>query len=120
MLLSIVFIVAAALIIYYKQLSEGFEDQSRFAIMQKVGMTKKEIRSTVNSQVLTVFFAPLVLACVHLAFAFPMISKMLILFGIINTPLLFITNLVCVLVFALFYVLIYRLTARAYYAIVSA
>jgi putative ABC transport system permease protein len=119
-LLSIVFIVAAALIIYYKQLSEGFEDQSRFAIMQKVGMTKKEIRSTVNSQVLTVFFAPLVLACVHLAFAFPMISKMLILFGIINTPLLLITNLVCVLLFALFYVLIYRLTARAYYAIVSA
>lgn len=119
-LLSIVFLVAAALIIYYKQLSEGYEDQSRFAIMQKVGMTKKEIRSTVNSQVVTVFFAPLVMACLHLLFAFPMISKMLVVFGIDNNSLLLMTNLGCVLIFALFYVLIYRLTARAYYAIVSA
>ena len=117
--LSIVFMAAAALIIYYKQLSEGYEDQSRFNIMQKVGMTKKEIRSAVNSQVLTVFFAPLLLAGVHLAFAFPFVQKIIRIFGVMNTPLLICTSAVCFLVFALFYVFVYRGTARAYYAIVS-
>ena len=75
-LLSIVFISAAVLIIYYKQLSEGYEDQKRFAIMQKVGMTKREIRRSINSQVLTVFFAPLLMAVLHLAFAFPLVWKL--------------------------------------------
>lgn len=70
-LLGVVFVFAAVLIIYYKQISEGYEDQSRFAIMQKVGMTKREIRKSINSQILTVFFLPLILAGVHLAFAFP-------------------------------------------------
>jgi putative ABC transport system permease protein len=119
-ILSIVFIAAAALIIYYKQLSEGYEDQSRFGIMQKVGMTKEEIKSTINSQVLTVFFAPLLLAGLHLAFAFPFIQKIIRLFGVMNTPLLIGTNVICFLAFALFYVVVYRATARAYYAIVSA
>ena len=118
-ILSIVFISAAALIIYYKQLSEGYEDQSRFGIMQKVGMTKSEIRSAVNSQVLTVFFAPLLLAGVHLAFAFPFVQKIVRLFGVMNVPLLILTNVVCFLAFALFYVFVYRATARAYYAVVS-
>lgn len=118
-ILSIVFIAAAALIIYYKQLSEGYEDQSRFGIMQKVGMTKCEIKSAVNSQVLTVFFAPLLLAGVHLAFAFPFVQKIVRLFGVQNTPLLIVTNAVCFLAFALFYMFVYRETAKAYYAIVS-
>lgn len=118
-ILSIVFIAAAALIVYYKQLSEGYEDESRFGIMQKVGMTKTEIKSAVNSQVLTVFFAPLLLAGVHLAFAFPFVQKMVRLFGVTNTPLLIFTNLACFLAFALFYVFVYRGTAKAYYAIVS-
>jgi putative ABC transport system permease protein len=117
--LSIVFVAAAALIIYYKQLSEGYEDQSRFSIMQKVGMTKREIKSAINSQVLTVFFAPLLLAGVHLVFAFPFVQNMIRLFGVSNKPLLIMTNFVCFLVFALFYVFVYRGTARAYYAIVS-
>ena len=117
--LSIVFVAAAALIIYYKQLSEGYEDQSRFDIMQKVGMTKKEIKSAVNSQVLTVFFAPLLLAGVHLAFAFPFVQKIIRIFGVMNTPLLIGTSVGCFLVFALFYVFVYRGTAKAYYAIVS-
>ena len=116
--LSIVFIAAAALIIYYKQLSEGYEDQSRFDIMQKVGMTKSEIRGTVNSQVLTVFFAPLLLAGVHLAFAFPFVQKIVRILGVSNTPLLIVTSIVCFLAFALFYVFVYRRTAGAYYAIV--
>ena len=117
--LSIVFIAAAALIIYYKQLSEGYEDQSRFGIMQKVGMTKREIRSTINSQILTVFFAPLLLAGLHLAFAFPFVQKIIRLFGVMNTPLLIVTSVVCFLAFALFYVFVYRATAKAYYVIVS-
>ena len=117
--LSIVFVAAAALIIYYKQLSEGYEDESRFGIMQKVGMTKREIKSAVNSQVLTVFFAPLLLAGVHLAFAFPFVEKIVRLFGVRNVPLLIFTNVACFLAFALFYVFVYRGTAKAYYAIVS-
>ena len=118
-ILSIVFIAAAALIIYYKQLSEGYEDQSRFGVMQKVGMTKKEIRRAVNSQVITVFFAPLALAGVHLAFAFPFVQKIVRLFGVFNTRLLIITSIICFLAFALFYVFVYRRTAKAYYSIVS-
>ncbi len=118
-ILSIVFIAAAALIIYYKQLSEGYEDQNRFGVMQKVGMTKREIRSAINSQVLTVFFAPLLLAGVHLAFAFPFVQKIIRLFGVFNTPLLILTSLICFFAFALFYVFVYRRTAKAYYSIVS-
>ena len=118
-LLGVVFVFAAVLIIYYKQISEGYEDQSRFAIMQKVGMTKREIRKSINSQILTVFFLPLILAGVHLAFAFPMLQKLLMLFGLTNVTLLVIITLACYLVFAVCYLLIYRVTSRAYYGIVS-
>ncbi len=117
--LSIVFIAAAALIIYYKQLNEGYEDQSRFGIMQKVGMTPGEIKSAVNSQVLTVFFAPLLLAGVHLGFAFPFIEKILRILGVNNLPLLIAANVICFLTFALFYIFVFRATAKAYYSIVS-
>lgn len=118
-LLGVVFILAAVLIIYYKQICEGYEDQSRFDIMQKVGMTKGEIRRSINSQVLTVFFAPLLLAGVHLAFAFPLIRKLLLLFGLTNVGLFAGVTVVCFVAFALFYVLIYRLTSRSYFRIVS-
>ncbi len=118
-ILSIVFIAAAALIIYYKQLSEGYEDQSRFSIMQKVGMTGTEIKNTINSQILVVFFAPLLFAGIHLAFAFPYINKMLKIFAIDNLPLLIVTNLICFVLFSVFYIFVYRKTAGAYYNIVS-
>ena len=118
-LLGIVFIFAAVLIIYYKQVSEGYEDQSRFDIMQKVGMTKKEIRKSINSQILTVFFLPLATAGIHLAFAFPLIKKLLLLFSLTNTGLLIGVTVACYLIFALFYVIVYRLTSGAYYSIVS-
>lgn len=118
-LLGVVFIFAAVLIIYYKQISEGYEDQSRFDIMQKVGMTKREIRKSINSQVLTVFFLPLILAGVHLAFAFPMLQKLLMLLGLVNVSLLIFVTVLCYLVFAVFYLAIYRVTSRAYYGIVS-
>lgn len=119
-LLGIVFVFAAVLIIYYKQISEGYEDQSRFEIMQKVGMTEKDIKRSVNSQVLTVFFLPLIMAGVHLSFAFPMVHKLLILFSLTNLKLLLFVTAGCYLIFALFYILVYRITSRGYYKIVSA
>lgn len=118
-LLSIVFMFATVIIIYYKQISEGYEDRKRFEIMQKVGMTKKEIRRSINSQVLTVFFLPLVFAGLHLAFAFPLVWKLLQLFNLNNLPLLVGVTIVCFLVFGLCYGLVYKITAGAYYKIVS-
>lgn len=118
-MLSIVFVFAAVLIIYYKQISEGYEDQSRFEIMQKVGMTKRDIRRCINSQMLTVFYLPLLAAGLHLAFAFPMIQKLLMLFNLMDIKLLILTTLISFLIFALFYMLVYRKTSKAYYAIVS-
>ncbi|MDO4516704.1 MAG: ABC transporter permease [Bacillota bacterium] len=118
-LLSIVFLFATVLIIYYKQISEGFEDQARFGIMQKVGMTREDIRRSINAQMLLVFLLPLVTAVVHLAFAFPMVRKLLMLFNLTNLPLLLQTAGISVLIFAVFYILVYRLTSNAYCAIVS-
>lgn len=118
-MLSVVFIFAAVLIIYYKQVSEGYEDQSRFEIMQKVGMTKKEIRKSINSQLLTVFFLPLAGAGLHMIFASIIIRRILLAFNFNNPVLFAVTTLVCFVVFALFYTLIYRVTSNAYYKIVS-
>lgn len=118
-MLSIVFLLAAVLIIYYKQISEGYEDHDRFEIMQKVGMTKKDIRKSINSQMLTVFFLPLIFAGIHLTFAFPFISKILMLFAMDNIILNVIVNLICFVVFGLFYVLVYMITSNSYYSIVS-
>lgn len=118
-LLGIVFIFAAVLIMYYKQISEGYEDRARFEIMQKVGMTQSEIKKSVNSQVLTVFFAPLIVAGIHLAFNFPLINKTITLLGFTNSGLLMGITAVCFLVFALLYVIVYRITSRSYYSIVS-
>lgn len=117
--LSIVFLFAAVLIIYYKQVTEGYEDQHRFEIMQKVGMTKRDIRRSINSQLLTVFFLPLIAAGMHLAFAFPMIRKLLMMFNLFNLKLLLCTTTISYLIFALFYLMVYRITSNAYYAIVS-
>ena len=119
MILSAMFIAAAALIIYYKQVSEGYEDQSRFAIMRKVGMTRQDIKKSINSQILTVFFIPLLLAGVHLAFAFPLVWQLLTMFSLTNKRLAICTNIGAFLVFCVFYVVIYRFTAHAYYRIVS-
>ena len=118
-MLSAVFIFAAAMIIYYKQVSEGFEDKARFEIMQKVGMTKKDIKKSINSQVLTVFFAPLIFAGLHLAFAFPLIWKLLQLFNLQNLKLVILITVISFVCFGIFYSLIYKITAKAYYSIVS-
>ena len=118
-LLSIIFLVSCVLIIYYKQISEGFEDRSRFGIMQKVGMTKENIKKSINSQMLTVFLIPIIFACMHLAAVLPIIHKLLQLFGHNNMPLLLSCAGVCVLICGIFYAVIYKLTSNAYYKIVS-
>ena len=118
-LLSIVFLIAAVLIIYYKQISEGFEDQGRFEIMQKVGMTDADIKKSIRSQMLTVFFLPIVFAVLHLMCAFPMIYQMLMIFSVNNLKLLIIVTAITVLIFAAFYTVAYLMTTKAYYNIVS-
>ena len=119
MFLGFLFTMVTVTIIYYKQLSEGMDDSLRFRIMRKVGMTRIEVRSTIRSQVLTVFFLPLITAAVHVAFAFPMVRWMLSAFGMNDTALFARCTLGCFGVFAALYVIVYLLTARAYYRIVD-
>ena len=117
--LSVMFIFAAVTIIYYKQICEGYEDQSRFEIMKKVGMTDTDIKKSINSQVLTVFFAPLLFSALHLVFAFPMIWKILRLFGLSNQIYAISITAIAFAIFAVLYAVIYKLTARSYFKIVS-
>lgn len=116
--LGLVFIMAAVLIIYYKQISEGYEDKIRFEIMQKVGISYREIKASIRSQILTVFFLPLAAAVIHIGFAFPVITRLLAIFNLRNSSLFAGCTAGTILVFTLFYVLIYILTARVYYKIV--
>lgn len=117
--LGLIFLIATVLIIYYKQISEGYDDRERFQIMQKVGMSDGEIKRTIHSQIITVFFLPLITAGFHVAFAFPIISNILRLLNLTNTRLYIACTLGCFLAFALLYGIIYGVTAKAYYRIVS-
>ncbi|QOV20286.1 ABC transporter permease [Blautia liquoris] len=118
--LSLLFLVAMVLIIYYKQISEGYDDRARFEIMQKVGMDEREIKHSINSQVLMVFFLPLITAGVHTVFAFPLMRRLLLVLGL-NNPILYMTVTgLCYIIFAVFYAVVYKLTAKAYYRIVTA
>lgn len=117
--LALLFTVAAVLIIYYKQVSEGYDDKRRFEIMQQVGLTRREVKQSIHSQVLTVFFLPLLVAGLHTAVAFPMISKILRLMSLTNTKLFVICTIVSFSAFALIYGIVYLLTARVYYKIVE-
>lgn len=118
MVLGPLFSIAAVLIMYYKQICEGYEDAERFAVMRKVGLTDAEIRRSVNSQVLTVFFAPLLMAGLHMLFAMPMIRLILGAFGLHNDSLFYGIGIGCYVVFAVIYALMYLLTSRRYYRIV--
>jgi len=118
MVLGPLFSIAAVLIMYYKQICEGYEDAERFAVMRKVGLTDAEIRRSVNSQVLTVFFAPLLMAGLHMLFAMPMIRLILGAFGLHNDSLFYGIRIGCYVVFAVIYALMYLLTSRRYYRIV--
>lgn len=118
MVLGPLFSIAAVLIMYYKQICEGYEDAERFAVMRKVGLTDAEIRRSVNSQVLTVFFAPLLMAGLHMLFAMPMIRLILGAFGLHNDSLFYGIGIASYVVFAVIYALMYLLTSRRYYRIV--
>ncbi len=117
--LGSLFLMGTAMIIYYKQISEGYEDQKRFEIMQKVGLSRREVRSSVRRQILMVFFLPLLMAMLHITMAFPMIRRLLLLFGMTNTKLFIGCTAGTVLIFAVVYGLIYLITARSYYHIVE-
>lgn len=117
--LGILFTMATILIMYYKQISEGYDDKERFAIMQKVGISNKEIKQSIHSQVLTVFFLPLIVAGIHVSFAFPFITKILAILNLTNIKLYAIATCGGFLLFAVFYAIVYRITARSYYKIVS-
>lgn len=117
--LSILFIMATILIIYYKQISESYDDKERYEIMQNVGMSHTEVKRTIRSQVLTVFFLPLIVAGVHVAFAFPIMSRVLSLLGLINVTLYITCTVICFLVFALMYGIIFAITSRLYYKTVN-
>ena len=115
--LGIIFLMATTLIIYYKQISEGYDDRERYQIMQKVGMSKKEVRQSIRSQVLLVFFLPLIMAVIHLAFAFKIITKLLSVLNLTNVSLFFMYTVGTVAIFAVIYAIIYSITAKEYYKI---
>lgn len=116
--LGIIFLMATTLIIYYKQISEGYDDRERYQIMHKVGMSKKEVRQSIRSQVLLVFFLPLIMAVIHLAFAFKIITKLLSVLNLTNISLFFMYTVGTVAVFAVIYAIIYSITAKEYYKII--
>ena len=117
--LGVIFLSATALIIYYKQISEGHQDHERFQIMQKVGMSTKEVRQTINKQILMVFFLPLLTAVIHIAFASRVLWRLLALFGVLDFGFVLTGIAGTILVFAVVYALIYKGTARAYYKLVT-
>ncbi len=118
--IGLLFIFATILIIYYKQISEGYEDRERFIIMKKVGMTDDEIKKAINNQVRKIFFTPVIVAILHMAVAYLPISKVLILFGVMDSTLLLSTMAIVGVVFILIYFVVYKITSRMYYKIVRA
>lgn len=118
-ILGTAFLLATTLIIYYKQVSEGMDDRERFVILQKVGMDEAEVKRVIHSQIMMVFIFPLAFAMLHVAFAFPLIKKILVLFGITNWQLFLVVTIVVALIFSLLYYIVYQLTARVYYRLVE-
>ena len=117
--LSIIFMVGTVLVIYYKQISEGYEDRERFIILQKVGLDQKQIKQTINKQVLTVFFLPLLFAFLHLAFAYHMLSLILKVIGVLDATMMLTVTLSICAIFLIVYVLIFMITSRSYHKIVQ-
>ena len=117
--LSIVFMLGTILIIYYKQISEGYEDRDRFVILQKVGLDEKQIRQTIRKQILIVFFLPLAFAFIHLTFAYHMLSLILSALGVLNSALMLAVTLGVCAIFFISYVIVFMITSRSYRKIVS-
>jgi putative ABC transport system permease protein len=117
--LGFLFLTATVLIIYYKQISEGFDDRERYDIMQKVGMSRSEVKDSIRGQIVKVFCLPLIMAIIHIAAAFKMITKLLLLFNLTNVPLFAVCTAATIAAFAVIYFIVYTLTARVYYKIVQ-
>lgn len=117
--LGTLFVIVTVLIIYYKQITEGYDDRERFVILQKVGLSKMEVKKAIKSQILLVFFLPLITAIIHIMFAFPLVRKILALMSLTNTKLFLSTTAIVILVFAIGYGIVYKWTAKAYYKIVN-
>lgn len=117
--LGIIFLLAMVMIIYFKQISEGFEDRKRYEILNKVGLDKKDVKKTINKQIIQVFFLPLLGAIIHVAFAFKMITKLLLIFNLSDTNLIFYCTLITIAIFAVIYIFVFKMTAKAYYRIVN-
>ena len=110
--------VATTLIIYYKQISEGYEDRKRFQIMEKIGMSQVEVKGSIRNQILLVFFLPLLVAGIHICFAFPLLTRLLNLLLLPKVSLFVLCTSITFLVFATVYIVIYSITAKTYYKIV--
>lgn len=117
--LGIIFLLAMVMIIYFKQISEGFEDRKRFEILNKVGLDKKDVKKTINKQIIQVFFLPLLGSIIHVAFAFKMITKLLLIFNLSDTSLIFYCTMITIAIFAVIYIFVFKMTAKAYYRIVN-
>lgn len=117
--LGIIFLLAMVMIIYFKQISEGFEDRKRYEILNKVGLDKKDVKKTINKQIIQVFFLPLLGAIIHVAFAFKMITKLLLIFNLSDTNLIFYCTLITIAIFAVIYIFVFKMTAKAYYRIIN-
>ncbi len=119
MFISMIFVVSQVVIMYYKQISEGYEDKGKFGIMRKVGLTDRQIKQSIRSQVLMIFFAPLAVATLHTVVAYPFIEKILKLFLATNNNVFLIALAVTIAVFAVFYLIVYLITSRIYYRIIK-
>jgi len=117
--LGLLFMVATVLIIYYKQISEGYDDKERYSILKKVGMSYEEIKASIRSQILIIFYLPITFAIIHIAFAFKMITKLLVLFNLTNVNLFILCTCITILIFTIIYGIVYSLTAKVYYRIVK-
>jgi putative ABC transport system permease protein len=116
--LSILFLAGCVLIMYYKQIAEGYQDKERFKIMEQIGMEESQIRSLIRFQVLSLFFLPLILAAMHIAFNFNIVSRLLLVFGLTNTSLFIWVTLACLGIFSILYFFLYSWTAKVYYQII--
>lgn len=119
MYLGFMFLMVTVLIIYYKQISEGYDDKDRYKIMQQVGMDKQEVKKSIRSQVLMIFFLPLIMAIIHVAAAFKVITKLLAMFSMTNITLFIECTIATIIVFAVIYSIVFMVTEREYYRIVK-
>ena len=117
--LGIMFLMVTVMIIFYKQISEGYDDKQRYEIMEKVGMSNEEVKTSIQSQIRMVFFLPIVTAAIHVAAAFPMINRLLMLLNLTNTRLFVICLIITILIFTVIYYIVFKLTSRSYYKIVG-